>query len=148
MAKFDDLSVDDDTKEKQDENITKKEKKLSKDYYDRRSSDPILSLYTSLTNDEKHDTNIDNIIIDSSHNAMQDADAGHQRVSRLIEALCLSSTSASSVCVLDRDSEFKSATPQVPKVMMHTADFINKYALNCVHIFRNEGSKARVKKVS
>lgn len=71
-----------------------------------------------------------------------------QRTSRLIEALCLSSTSASSVCVLNRETEFKSSTPQVPKVMRHTADFIIKHGLNCVHIFRIEGSKARVKKVS
>ena len=51
------------------------------------------------------------------------------------------------MCVLDRDEEFKPWTSQVPKVMQCATDFILKHGLHTAHIFRKEGSKARVKKV-
>ena len=72
----------------------------------------------------------------------------NKRKSRLIEALALSSTSASSLCILDKETEFKELPLQIPKVILQTTEFITKYALNTVGIFRTGGSKKRVTQVS
>lgn len=71
----------------------------------------------------------------------------NRRKSRLIEALTLSSTSASSVCILDKDLEFPLSKPQIPKVITMTVDFIMRNALTTVGIFRTGGSHKRVKQV-
>ncbi|XP_065670599.1 uncharacterized protein LOC100215916 [Hydra vulgaris] len=68
----------------------------------------------------------------------------NKRKSRLIEALALSSTSASSLCILDKEIEFKQLPLQIPKVILQTTEFITKFALNTVGIFRTGGSKKRV----
>ena len=71
----------------------------------------------------------------------------NRRKSRLIEALTLSSTSASSVCILDKELEFQPPKPQVPKVILRAVEYINAHALTTVGIFRTGGSHKRVKQV-
>lgn len=71
----------------------------------------------------------------------------NKRKSRLIEALQLSSVTATSVCILDKETEFSPPQPEVPNVLVQAADFILKNALNTVGIFRTGGSKKRVRQV-
>ncbi|XP_066916859.1 rho GTPase-activating protein 6-like [Clytia hemisphaerica] len=71
----------------------------------------------------------------------------NRRKSRLIEALTLSSTSASSVCILDKELEFQPPKPQVPKVILRAVEYINAHALTTVGIFRTGGSHKRVKQM-
>ena len=70
-----------------------------------------------------------------------------KRKSRLIEALQLSSVTATSVCILDKETEFSPPQPKVPNVLVQAVDFISKNALNTVGIFRTGGSKKRVRQV-
>lgn len=86
--------------------------------------------------------------IDTLKEEDEDEILQNRRKSRLIEALTLSSTSASSVCILDKDLEFPPPKPQIPKVITQTINFIMKNALTTVGIFRTGGSHKRVKQVS
>ena len=86
--------------------------------------------------------------IDTLKEEDEDEILQNRRKSRLIEALTLSSTSASSVCILDKDLEFPPPKPQIPKVITQTIDFIMRNALTTVGIFRTGGSHKRVKQVT
>ena len=124
--------------------------------FDRRNSDPVLERF-SFNFGTKTDGCDDLDSSDYMLNALrtigtlkeedEEDTMSNKRKSRLIEALTLSSTSASSMCILDRETEFKPPSPQVPKIMIHTVDFITKYALNTIGIFRTGGSKKRVRQV-
>ncbi|XP_057313021.1 rho GTPase-activating protein 6-like [Hydractinia symbiolongicarpus] len=124
--------------------------------FERRNSDPILfsnrgSLFNTKT--EGDDAEVSNYMlnalrtIDTLKEEDEEEIAISKRKSRLIEALTLSSTSASSMCILDREIEFKAPAPQVPKVITQTVDYITKYALNTIGIFRTGGSKKRVRQM-
>lgn len=129
----------------------------STSYLDRRNSDPtILDRNLSFSNTTEYDDkemphymrNLYIRKIDTLKEEDEEDLSYPRRRSRLIEALTLSSTSASSTCVLNKESEFTPSSPQVPKVMIQTAEYITKYALNTAGIFRTGGSKKRVNKVT
>jgi len=110
----------------------------------RRLSDPIIN-YSDI---EVSDYTLNALrTIDTLKEEEEEELIQNRRKSRLIEALTLSSTSASSVCILDKDLEFKPPKSQVPKVIIQTVDYITKHALNTVGIFRTGGSHKRVKQV-
>ncbi len=72
----------------------------------------------------------------------------NHRRSRLLDALTLSSTSASYVSIIDRDDELKPAPPRVPSIVLTLIDYIEKNGLNLLGIFRTGGLKKRVRQVS
>ena len=113
-------------------------------FQQRRLSDPIINYSDIEVSDYTLNTlrTIDTLKEEEEEELLQ-----NRRKSRLIEALTLSSTSASSVCILDKDLEFKPPKSQVPKVITQTVEYITKHALNTVGIFRTGGSHKRVKQV-
>lgn len=117
----------------------------------RRNSDPLVKFSSSLNSDEddmESDFILNNLrTFDTLKEEDEDDHPSNKRKSRLIEALQLSSISASSVCILDKDREFKTEPLKLPKVLVQSADFICTYALNTVGIFRTGGSKKRVRQV-
>ena len=121
----------------------------------RRLSEPNFELSRSISDqsmmglDEPDNSRVLDFIrtIDCVKEEDEDETRSQKRKSRLIEALTLSSTSASSLCILDRETEFKPPKPQVPIIVQQTVDYINTYALNTVGIFRTGGSKKRVRQV-
>ena len=123
--------------------------------FTRRNSDPVterfsFSYSTKTEDEEDSETNyMLNALrtIGTLKEEDEEDSLSCKRKSRLIEALTLSSTSASSMCILDRDTDLTPPTPQVPKVMLQTIDYITKYALNTIGIFRTGGSKKRVRQV-
>lgn len=74
--------------------------------------------------------------------------ANTYRRSRLLDALTLSSSSASYVSIIDRDDELKPPGPQVPKIVMLLIDYIEQHALKVLGIFRTGGLRKRVRHVS
>ena len=72
----------------------------------------------------------------------------HYRRSRLLDALTLSSSSASYVSILDRDDELKPPGPQVPKIVLTLIEYIEQHALTVLGIFRTGGLRKRVRHVS
>ena len=70
------------------------------------------------------------------------------RRSRLLDALTLSSSSASYISIIDRDDELKPPGPQVPKIVMLLIEYIEQHALRVLGIFRTGGLRKRVRHVS
>ena len=70
------------------------------------------------------------------------------RRSRLLDALTLSSSSASYISIIDRDDELKPPGPQVPKIVMLLIEYIEQHGLRVLGIFRTGGLRKRVRHVS
>ena len=70
------------------------------------------------------------------------------RRSRLLDALTLSSSSASYISIIDRDDELKPPGPQVPKIVTLLIEYIEQHALTVLGIFRTGGLRKRVRHVS
>lgn len=133
--------------------------KLSSDdtlYLDRRNSDPaVFSRTYSFSTRKEYDNrkipeymmNAYRLTIDTLKEEDEEDTSNTRRRSRLIEALTLSSTTASSTCILDKEVEFTPPLPQIPKVILQTVDYITNYGLNTAGIFRTGGSKKRVRQV-
>eukprot|EP00794_Sanderia_malayensis_P007407 gene7407-8227_t len=73
------------------------------------------------------------------------SNSGNHRRSRLLDALTLSSTSASYISIIDRDDELKPAPPQVPKIVQTLIKYIEEHGLNLLGIFRTGGLRKRVR---
>ena len=71
-----------------------------------------------------------------------------RRRSRLLDALSLSSTSASYVSIIDHDEELKPPPSQVPKIVVSLIEYMEKHAIHVLGIFRTGGSKKRVRQVN
>lgn len=123
-------------------------------YSPRRSSDPFVKVnsVSSLDNEYLADPSNEYMInalrtFDTLKEEDEEESSCNKRKSRLIEALQLSSVTATSVCILDKETEFSTPEPKVPNVLVQAVDFISKNALNTVGIFRTGGSKKRVRQV-
>lgn len=74
--------------------------------------------------------------------------ADNNRRSRLLDALTLSSSSASYVSIIDRGDELKPPGPQVPRIVMLLIEYIEQHGLDVLGIFRTGGLRKRVRHVS
>ena len=74
--------------------------------------------------------------------------ANTYRRSRLLDALTLSSSSASYISIIDRDDELKPPGPQVPKIVHILIEYIEQHGLTVLGIFRTGGLRKRVRHVS
>ena len=72
----------------------------------------------------------------------------NHRRSRLLDALTLSSSSASYISIIDRDDELKPPGPQVPKIVLILIEYIEQHGLSVLGIFRTGGLRKRVRHVS
>ncbi|XP_065058410.1 uncharacterized protein LOC135686151 [Rhopilema esculentum] len=71
--------------------------------------------------------------------------ANNHRRSRLLDALTLSSSSASYISIIDRDDELKPPGPQVPKIVLILIEYIEQHGLSVLGIFRTGGLRKRVR---
>ncbi|XP_046852875.1 rho GTPase-activating protein 6-like isoform X2 [Xenia sp. Carnegie-2017] len=82
---------------------------------------------------------------ESASNIYSEQASSGWKSSRLIDALTLSSTSASASCLLKKPELPIPSPPKVPSIVLQSVDFLQTHGLHVLGIFRVPGSKKRLK---